>query len=55
VHGLELLELAFRWEQELLEECSERVYQHERALLPRQREAAEKVIGRRTAAEHGEE
>lgn len=50
VEQLGACELKFRWEQEVLEEASQRVYGAERSLMPRQRKAAEEILARRGEA-----
>jgi len=44
------IELRFQWERDVLEECSERVFRKDRALLPRQRDALNEIVQRHQIA-----
>lgn len=58
VREVEALEaLPFAWERDELEQASQRVYKMGRALMPRQREALEEILKRRsdTGAVKGDE
>lgn len=52
---IEAMEELFRWERELLEEGSKRVYSSQRSLLPAQRQKLEEIRTRRMGASEAEE